>query len=553
MKKLIAAVVILLIIGAGITYYYMGRDTAEKFRTTPITRGSLRAAVTATGTVNAVTTVLVGTQVSGTVKKLHVDYNSHVKKGQVIAEIDPATLQAQVDQAKANVLAARANVMKMKAVLTDSTRIRDRNRQLFSRNLIARSDLETSEANNDSNDAQLSASEAQVKQTEAALRFAETNLGYTKIISPVDGIVVSRNVDVGQTVAASFQTPTLFTIAQDLTKMQIDTNVDEADIGKVRTGQGVDFSVDAYPDYTFNGRVAQIRISPVTVQNVVTYDVVIKVDNNELKLKPGMTANVSIIVASHDDVMKVPNAALRFKPTDKGGAATGPAMASVRNMSKPTETAGGAVQSNQGGVPGQNGEQRGPGAGRRPGGNGQRQPPRGSSEDASTALAENKRPGVEGQDAAGAGVEGRRFAAGRKPGSDGQGAPDQGNGQRRFSPDRGPDSQDTADGSATGERPRFGASRGSGSHGQGSPGDTGRQMSGGQRPSTPAGKRYAVWVLQEGKPKRIPVVVGISDGASTEIVSDELKEGQEVIVESLSKAKKSQNNGANQGPPRFIR
>ena len=169
----------------------------------------------------------------------------------------------------------------------------------------------------DSNSAQVNAAMAQVAQTEAALRFAETNLRYTKIVSPVDGIVVSRSVDVGQTVAASFQTPTLFTIAQDLTKMQIDTNIDEADIGKIKTDQDVEFTVDAYPDNTFHGIVDEIRIAPITVSNVVTYDVVVKVDNSDLKLKPGMTANVSVIVASKDGVLKIPNAALRFKPSEK--------------------------------------------------------------------------------------------------------------------------------------------------------------------------------------------------------------------------------------------
>ena len=183
---------------------------------------------------------------------------------------------------------------------------RDRNRQLFAKNLIARSDLDTTETTADSNSAQVNAAMAQVAQTEAALRFAETNLRYTKIVSPVDGIVVSRSVDVGQTVAASFQTPTLFTIAQDLTKMQIDTNIDEADIGKIKTDQDVEFSVDAYPDNTFHGIVDEIRIAPITVSNVVTYDVVIKVDNNDLKLMPGMTANVSVIVASKDGVLKIP-------------------------------------------------------------------------------------------------------------------------------------------------------------------------------------------------------------------------------------------------------
>jgi HlyD family secretion protein len=320
MKKIVIAAILVVLIGGGLLVYYKTKTNGVQYKTIPIQNGSIRSTVTATGTVNAVKTVLVGTQVSGTLKELHVDFNSQVKKGQVIAEIDPASLQAQVDQARANTLAAKANVEKAKATLEDARKTRDRNRQLFSKDLIARSDLDTSEATHDSNSAQVNSVTAQVAQTEAALRFAETNLRYTKIVSPVDGIVVSRNVDIGQTVAASFQTPTLFTIAQDLTKMQIDTNIDEADIGKIKTGQDVEFSVDAYPDSTFRGIVEQIRIAPITVQNVVTYDVVIKVDNSDLKLKPGMTANVSVVVANKEKTLKIPNAALRFKLPETAGA-----------------------------------------------------------------------------------------------------------------------------------------------------------------------------------------------------------------------------------------
>src|SRR4030042_1200422 len=270
-------------------------------------------AVSATGTVNPVTTVLVGTQVSGTIKELYVDFNSSVKKGKMIARIDPALFEAQVNQAKANFLSAKANLEKAGATLVDAKRTMERNKELLSKNLIAQSDLETAETSYETAKASVSAAKSQVAQTEAALSLAETNLHYTKIVSPVDGIVVSRNVDVGQTVAASFQTPTLFSIAQDLTKMQIDTNVAEADIGNVKVKQDVEFTVDAYPDTTFKGKVWQVRNAPITVQNVVTYDVVIQVDNPELKLKPGMTANVSIIISMKKDVLKIPNAALRFK------------------------------------------------------------------------------------------------------------------------------------------------------------------------------------------------------------------------------------------------
>jgi len=324
MKKIVIISGILIVIAIAGFILFRGNGNEPKFRTDKIIRGDIEMAVTATGTVNPVTTVLVGTQVSGTIKKLYVDFNSPVKKGQLIARIDPALFEAQVNQAKANFLSAKANLEKAKATLVDAKRTMDRNKELFSKNLVARSDLDTAETNYETADASVIAAKSQVAQTEAALNLAGTNLRYTKIVSPVDGIVVSRNVDVGQTVAASFQTPTLFTIAQDLTKMQIDTSVDEADIGKIKVGQDVEFTVDAYPDITFKGRVWQIRNAPITVQNVVTYDVVINVDNPELKLKPGMTANVSIIVSIKKDVLKIPNAALRFKPAEKGKTAVQP-------------------------------------------------------------------------------------------------------------------------------------------------------------------------------------------------------------------------------------
>ncbi len=280
-------------------------------KTVKVERGDLVQIVSATGTVNPVAMVLVGTQVSGTIKHLYVDFNSPVKEGQVIAQIDPALFESQVEQARANLLAA--NQKRAETSLADARRTLERNRALFAKDLIARSELDTAETNYQTALAQVSAAKAQVNQAQAALKSAETNLRYTKILSPVDGVVVSRNVDVGQTVAASFQTPTLFTIAQDLTKMQINTNVAEADIGKVSVGQRVEFSVDAYPEEVFSGVVSQVRLAPINVQNVVTYDVVVRVENEALKLKPGMTANVSIITAEKKNVLKIPNSALRVK------------------------------------------------------------------------------------------------------------------------------------------------------------------------------------------------------------------------------------------------
>ncbi len=317
MKKILIALgVIIALIVAGY-FLFRSEDNVLKFRTEKISKGEIVSLVTASGTVNAVTMVLVGTQVSGTIKNIYVGFNSVVKKGQLIAQIDPAVFEAQVEQAKANVLFAHANVEKAAVALADAKRTLNRQNELFAKNLIARSDVDAAETAYDTAGTQVNSAKAQMGQSEAVLRVAETNLRYTRIVSPVDGIVVSRNIDVGQTVAASFQTPTLFNIAQDLTKMQINSSVAEADIGKIQVGQPVEFTVDAYPDSPFKGHVSEIRNAPVTVQNVVTYDVIVKVDNPELKLKLGMTANVSIVVSSKKDVLRIPNAALRFRPSEK--------------------------------------------------------------------------------------------------------------------------------------------------------------------------------------------------------------------------------------------
>jgi len=315
-KTIMISIIAIIIIAVGLFFYLKGNGKDGAYKTETISRGEIKSVVTATGTVNAVTTVSVGTQVSGTIKRLLVDYNSHVKQGQLLAQIDSSTFQAQVDQARANLLSAKANMEKAAVAALDARRTLQRNKELFAQNFIAKSDLETAETNVLSAQAQQKVTEAQVEQAQAALKIAETNLQYTNILSPVNGTVISRSVDVGQTVAASFQTPTLFSIAQDLTKMQINTNVDEADIGNVRVEQEVSFTVDAYPDIIFAGKVSEVRNAPTTVSNVVTYDVVIQVANPQLKLKPGMTANVSITIETRPDVLRIPSAALRFKPSD---------------------------------------------------------------------------------------------------------------------------------------------------------------------------------------------------------------------------------------------
>jgi HlyD family secretion protein len=498
MKKIIITAIIVVLIGGGLFVWYKSKSNGVKYKTVPIQTGSLRATVTATGTMNAVKTVSVGTQVSGTLKELHVDFNSRVKKGQILAEIDPATFQAQVDQAKANVLAAKANVEKAKATREDSKRTQDRNQQLFSKNLIARSDLDTSGATDASNYAQVSAATAQVAQTEAALRFAETNLRYTKIVSPVDGIVVSRSVDVGQTVAASFQTPTLFVIAQDLTKMQIDANIDEADIGKIKTGQDVEFTVDAYPDSTFHGIVDEIRIAPITVQNVVTYDVVIKVENSDLRLMPGMTANVSIIVASKDAILKIPNAALRFKPSGKD--------IPVLQTASANKTDGGAS---------------------------------GSSDKMATRPSGTEKDN--GQPSSRAGKQGVRPSG--PSDKTGAGFSDSDRPRRRPSQ---PEGEDGARASGPTDRT---AARPSGLAK-----DNGKSFSQTGRGGTQSAQRpYAIWILENDKPKRVQVTIGISDGSFTEITSGGVVEGQPVITESITSGS-SKNNNTNQSarPPRMF-
>ncbi len=305
--------IIVLLSVAGLGWFFAGGPDAA-YETAQVTRGDIRAFCTATGTVNPLTTVLVGTQVSGRIKALYADFNSPVTEGQLIAEIDPATFIAQLEQARANLLSARANLEQAKAKLRDAQRTLKRSRNLFKNKVIGRSELDAAETACAVAESSVGVARAQVVQAKASFDYAETNVRYTKIYSPVDGVVISREVDVGQTVAATFQTPTLFTIARDLKKMQINANVDEADIGKIAVGQVAEFIVDAYPETVFEGTVKQVRNAPKTVQNVVTYDVVIAVDNSHLKLKPGMTANVTIIVDTRRDVLRVPNAALRFWP-----------------------------------------------------------------------------------------------------------------------------------------------------------------------------------------------------------------------------------------------
>jgi len=526
-------VVVLLAVGlTGVYFYSQSTGNAPRFRTAPVTRGTLTAFVTTTGNLNAVITVQVGSQVSGQVKELFADFNSEVKLGQLIARIDPATFEATVAQSKAEVEAseatvlnqaaqveraradvdnaraalavARAQTTKSNAALLDARRDLNRKQDLFRQELIARSDLDTAQAVHDQADAQLESSRAQeqalasaikaseaqfrvteaqlkgaeasVRQKRASLQQAQVNLEYTFIRAPVDGVVISRNVDVGQTVAASLQAPTLFTIAQDLTKMQIDTNVDEADIGRTQVGQRVTFTVDSFPTETFNGQVVQIRKASRTVQNVVTYNVVIAVSNPDQKLLPGLTANVRIVTTTRPDVLRVSNAALRFRPP--GEEAPAPA--------------GSPPPSGPGATPFQ-----------RP------TPP--SAEEIKARLAKELKLTEEQQKKLDPILDEARSqysGLNRVPQE-----------QRRTAAQRireesrvkirallTPEQQAQFD-----------------------------QMPQGQGRSGSGGQSGRVWVLgPDGKPRGVAVRLGISDGTSTELLSGELKEGEEVLTGTLA-------------------
>ncbi|EYF04721.1 efflux RND transporter periplasmic adaptor subunit [Chondromyces apiculatus] len=430
-KRVVTWVLILAVLGAAVAgIVWKVRKPSEpdiRFETAQVERGRLTASVTASGTLSALVTVEVGSQVSGRIEKLFVDFNSTVKKDEVVAKIEPMLFQADVRKANANLVAASGNLARAKAEADLAERQRVRTVGLRAEGLVSQADLDTAEANAVAAKANVEALKGAVEQSRAALYQAQVNLAYTTIKSPIDGVVISRDVNVGQTVAASLSAPKLFTIAEDLRKMQVDTFVAEADVGKLGAGMAVRFTVDAFPGRRFQGAVREIRNAAQTVQNVVTYDAVIDVQNPELLLKPGMTANVSVVVSEKNDALKVPNAALRFRPPAEltaAGSASG---------------AGSAGPAGSGGPPGS-----AAGAGR-PGGGGRRGPP-----------------------GAGAGAPGR---------------------------------------------------------GEGEPG-------GGEGDGAPQQTRRTVWVLRDGRPQPVRVVIGVTDGTNTEVVEGDLKEGDAVIISS---------------------
>ncbi len=364
------AILTVLAVAAIAVFQLKGNDNPQYF-TAKVDRGDISQVVEATGTINAVTTVQVGSQVSGTVSRLYADFNSRVRRGQVIAQIDPSLFQGSLLQAKADlanarasVATAKANLQKALALQIQTTADYERTKALTAQRVMSTQQLDLAKANYDSAvavssaaDAQVTQAEAQVQQREAAVSVAQTNLDYTTIRAPIDGTVIARNVDVGQTVAASLQAPTLFTIAQDLTKMQVYASTDESDVGAIRPNQRATFKVDAYPKENFSGRVSQVRMNATTVQNVVTYNTIIDFDNPEMKLFPGMTAYITIPVTSATNVLRVPNGALRYKPDmtaeeiralyqkygiDGGGGAQSIANQQAENAS--SETSGGMVR-----------------------------------------------------------------------------------------------------------------------------------------------------------------------------------------------------------------
>src|SRR5829696_2180554 len=336
MKKAIVALVLLAVVGGGFYAWFSRQNRTEvQVNTTPLTRGDVVDTVGATGTLQAVTTVQVGSQVSGNIQWLGADFNSIVKKGQVIARLDPSLFDAQLNQVQANLVQARENLKRARSDL-DRARVQlldaqqkfSRAKELASQQLLPASELDsakiavdTAQASLASQQATVTQVQAAVTQSEASVNQSQVNRQHTIIVAPIDGIVTQRSVDVGQTVAASMSAPTLFVIAADLTEMQVNANIDEADVGRIRPGQQVSFRVDAYPTDNFTGTVTQIRLQPVVVQNVTTYGAVITVPNRQLKLKPGMTANVKIEIAKRTNALRIPNAALRFRPNDEMFAA----------------------------------------------------------------------------------------------------------------------------------------------------------------------------------------------------------------------------------------
>lgn len=540
MKRAIVVLVLLAVVAAGAGVWYFNRARVEvAVNTVPVTRGDIIDTVGATGTVQAVTTVQVGSQVSGNIEWLGADFNSIVKKGQVVARLDPSLFDAQLRQVQANLSQARANLTRAsseldrtKVQLTDARQKHARAVELSSRSLIAQSDLDaakiavdTAMAGVASQEASVAQSRAAVTQAEASVNQSQVNRDHTIILAPIDGIVTQRSVDVGQTVAASMSAPTLFVIAADLTEMQVNANIDEADVGRIRPGQHVTFRVDAYPTDNFQGTVTQIRLQPVVVQNVTTYGTVITVPNEQLKLKPGMTANVKIEIAKRTNAVRIPNAALRFRPTNE--------MFVAFNQTPPPEaTAFAGAGRGRGG--------RGEGGGTTPA---QAPPPASASARGEAGAASGREGGPEAPAAPAPPPSGGRGGRGGRGG--GGGFP----GGGRGGPDGGADFQarmlERFKTMPAEERTPFLArlkERGSDTSAfealMAPPGRAARAAATPQAqtidalfaPLPPVESRGRAWVFTDRQLKALTLRLGISDGTNTELLGGELDENMEVVT-----------------------
>ena len=561
MKRAIIVLVLLAVVAAGAGYWYFNRARVEvAVNSVPVTRGDIIDSVGATGTVQAVTTVQVGSQVSGNIEWLGADFNSIVKKGQVVARLDPSLFDAQLQQVQANLIQARANLTRAnseldrtKVQLTDAQQKFARAKELSSQRLIAQSDLDSAKIAVDtmaagvaSQQASVVQSQAAVTQAQASVNQSQVNRDHTVILAPIDGIVTQRSVDVGQTVAASMSAPTLFVIAADLTEMQVNANIDEADVGRIRPGQHVTFRVDAYPTDNFEGTVTQIRLQPVVVQNVTTYGTVITVPNKQLKLKPGMTANVKIEIAKRTNALRIPNAALRFRPTTE-------MFTAFKQEPPPELTAFGGAGGGRGGRGGAPGME--PSAAPAPAAAPAPPAPAPTAAPQASASARGEAgelrrdlagaaSGREGGPAEGRGERGGRGGGGGFGGGGGRGGP--GGGGQEFQgrmlerlksmpadeqaqflarmKERGGDTSALdALMTPTAAAPRAGATR---------PAATAQAQTIDAlfAPLPPVMSRGRAWSFTAGQLKIINLRLGISDGTSTELLSDELQENAEVVT-----------------------
>ena len=539
-KALLIIVGVGVIGGAGYAYYeYEKKPPPPTVSTAAVTRGDVVDTVGATGTLQAVKTVQVGTQVSGTIQNLYADFNSLVKQGQILARLDPSLFQTQIEQARANLIRAQADLDRLKVSLDDARVKLTRAQELSSRQLIPASDLETAQVNVRSTEAQIRSSEAQVTQARASLNQNDVNLQHTVITAPIDGLVISRNVDVGQTVASSLQAPTLFVLAADLTKMQVVANLDESDVGRIRPGQHVSFRVDAYAADTFDGSVSQVRLQPIVQQNVVTYATVIDVPNPALKLKPGMTANVNIEINKRSNVLRVANAALRFRPTAEVFAALGltpPDPAELRGF------APGQVRAGQGTSPGTSPASTATPPGNA-GGTGRRRNAQAAGSDAQpSGRGATPRTGAATDETASNGAPGD---AGRRGGRGG-GFAGRGGGGGGFA--------ERLQGLSPEERQRaLEQLRGSGGRGGAAAADAPaarRTATNGAKPAPPAAadnptattfdalfaplppveSAGRVWTYQDKQLKPLRVRTGVSDGQNTELLDGDLQEGTELVT-----------------------